>query len=246
MNGVGAIPSRQEVPHPHSAFVDPTGDFLLSADLGADAIRIWKIEKATGKLTECPVAKTSPGTGPRHGAFWVPSAGASRVRRAEGTVLFVANELSNSLSGWAVTYPSGGCLTLALKQTLTPYANNATAPRGTKVGEVKVKGNFVYTSNRNDKKFGAQADSITQFTISSSGSISFTEMTSSYGWYPRTFDINQAGDYVAIGDQTTANVAIVKRDVVTGKLTGQVANLRIGSAGSAENEDGVSAVVWAE
>ena len=246
MNGVGAVPSRQEVPHPHSAFVDPTGDFLLSADLGADTIRIWKIEKATGKLTDCPVVKTSAGTGPRHGAFWVPSAGSSRVRRAEGTVLFVANELSNSLSGWAVTYPSGGCLTLTLKQTLTPYANNAAAPKGTKVGEVKVKGNFVYTSNRNDKKFGAQADSITQFTISSSGSISFTELTSSYGWYPRTFDINQAGDYVAIGDQTTANVAIVKRDVVTGKLTGQVANLRIGSAGSAENEDGVSAVVWAE
>ncbi|KAF2792587.1 putative isomerase YbhE [Melanomma pulvis-pyrius CBS 109.77] len=246
MNGVGAVPSRQEAPHPHGAMVDPTGEFLIVTDLGADTIRIYKIEKATGKLTDCPSAKPPAGTGPRHSAFWVPSAGSSRIRRAEGTMLFVANELSNTVSAWSVTYPSGGCLTLALKQTLSPYANNAAAPRGTKVGEVRVKDNFVYTSNRNDKKFGAQADSITQYTISSSGSITFTENTSSYSWYPRTFDINKAGDYVAIGGQTTANVAIVKRDVVTGKLTGQVANLRIGSAGSAENEDGVSAVVWAE
>ena len=161
-------------------------------------------------------------------------------------MLFIANELNNSVSGWSVSYPSGGCLTLTLKQTITPYANGATAPQGTKVGEIRVKDNFLYSSNRNDKKFGSQADSITQYTISSSGTLTFTELTSSYGWYPRTFEINKAGDFVAIGDQTTANVAIVKRDPATGKLTGQVANLRIGSAGTAENEDGVSAVVWAE
>lgn len=209
-----------------------------------DAIHIYKIDKTSGQLQACPDAKASAGSGPRHGAFWVPSG--SRVRRqAAGTVFFVANELSNSLSGWSVSYPSGGCLTLSMKETLTPYQGNATAPRGTKVGEVRVKGNFVYTSNRNDKKFSPN-DSITQYTISSNGSIAWTEMTSSYGTYPRTFDINKAGDFVAIGDQTSANVAIVKRDPTTGKLTGQAASLRIGSTGTPENEDGISAVVWAE
>lgn len=252
MSGRGANPSRQDAPHPHHAFVDPTGDFMIIPDLGADIIRIYKIDKTSGQLTECPGAKPRPGTGPRHGAFWVPSgAKSSRIRRgnaaaADGTVLFIANELSNTISGWGVTYPaSGGCMTLSLKDTLTPYSGNATAPQGTKVGEVHVKDNFVYTSNRNDKKFRPN-DSITQYTISSTGSITFTENTSSFGTYPRTFDINKAGDYVAIGDQTTANVAIVKRDTTTGKLTGQAATLRIGTAGTPENEDGVSAVVWAE
>lgn len=236
--------SRQDAPHPHHAYVDPTGDYLLVNDLGADLIRINKIDKTSGKLTECPPGKPPPGTGPRHGVFWSPST--SRVRRAaEGTTLFTANELTNSVHRWSVSYPSGGCLTLSLKQALTPYQGNSTATQGTKVGEIKVKGNYLYTTNRNDKKFSGN-DSLTQFTIASDGALSWTATTSSYGTYPRTFDINKAGDYVAIGDQTTANVAIVKRDTATGKLGDRVADLRIGSTGIPENEDGVSAVVWAE
>jgi 6-phosphogluconolactonase (cycloisomerase 2 family) len=136
-------------------------------------------------------------------------------------------------------------MSLTLKQTLTPYQGNTTAPAGTKVGEIKVKGNFVYTTNRNDKKFRPN-DSLTQYTISSTGSLTWTAITSSHGTYPRTFDINKAGTFVAIGDQTTSNVAIVPRDPVTGKLGERVADLRIGATGIPENEDGLSAVVWAE
>ncbi|KAF2872080.1 6-phosphogluconolactonase [Massariosphaeria phaeospora] len=248
MAAPGPNRGRQDAPHPHHVFVDPTGDFLLVPDLGADIIRIYQIEKTSGQLKECPGATTPPGTGPRHGTFWSPTGAntSSRIRRgADSTMLFVANELANSVAGWSVSYLASGCLTLALKQTLTPYQGNSTAARGTKIGEIKVKDNFLYTTNRNDKKF-APNDSVTQFTISSAGSLSWTDTTSSYGTYPRTLDINKAGDFVAIGDQTSANVAIVKRDPATGKLTGQAANLRIGTTGTPENEDGVSAVVWAE
>lgn len=245
MNGKGTIPSRQDAPHPHHVFVDPTGDYLLAPDLGADLIRINKINKSTGQLTECPSAKPPGGTGPRHGVFWAPSNTSSRVRRADSSSLFVANELSNSVSRWAVSYPSGGCLTLTLKQTLTPYQGNTTAVRGTKVGEIRAKDNFLYITNRNDKKFSPN-DSVTQYTLGADGTMTFTENTSVYGTYPRTFDINKAGDFVAFGDQTTANVAIVARDTKTGRLGPQVANLRIGSTGIPENEDGLSAVVWAE
>jgi 6-phosphogluconolactonase (cycloisomerase 2 family) len=246
MNGRGTIPSRQDAPHPHHVFVDPTGDFLLAPDLGADLIRINKIDKTSGQLTECPSAKPAPGTGPRHGVFWSPSSPTSRVRRgAEGTTLFVANELSNTVTRWAVSYPSGGCLTLTLAQTLTPYQGNSSAVTGTKVGEIHVKDNYLYATNRNDKKFSGN-DSVTQYTISSDGTIAYTDNTSTYGTYARTFDINKAGDYVAFGDQTTANIAIVARNVATGKLGAHVADLRIGTVGTPENEDGVSAVVWAE
>src|SRR4051794_5249272 len=100
--GKSVNPSRQEAPHPHHAFVDPTGDFIIVPDLGADLIRIHKINKQTGALTDCTPAKPVPGTGPRHGVFWSPYNKSSRVRRAEGTTLFIANELSNSVSSWAV------------------------------------------------------------------------------------------------------------------------------------------------
>ncbi|CAI6340402.1 unnamed protein product [Periconia digitata] len=240
--------SRQDVPHPHHAFTDPTGAFLLVPDLGADLIRIFSIEKNSGKLTECGGGKAPAGAGPRHGTFWSPAGSTSRARRAASNqMLFVANELGNSISGYAVSYPSGGgCLALALKQTLNPYQNDGAAPKGTKVAEVKTKDNFVYIANRNDKKYGAQEDSITQYTIATDGTLTWTDVTSARSWYPRTFDINKAGDYVAIGGQTTANVAIVKRDTTTGKLGALVANLRIGATGTPENEDGVSAVVWDE
>jgi 6-phosphogluconolactonase (cycloisomerase 2 family) len=237
MSGPGKVPSRQDAPHPHHVFTDPTGDYLIVPDLGADLIRINRVDHTSGKLTECGAAKPVPGTGPRHGAFWGST---------QSTTLFIANELSNSVSGWKVNYPSssGGCLTLSLKDTLTPYQGNTTAPSGTKVGEIHIKDNFVYISNRNDKKFSGN-DSMTQYTIASDGRITWTDNTSSYGTYPRTFDINKAGDYVAVGDQTTSNVAIVQRDTKTGQLGKLIASLRIGTAGTPENENGLSAVVWA-
>lgn len=51
---------------------------------------------------------------------------------------------------------------------------------------------------------------------------------------------------MAIGDQTTSNVAIVKRDVSTGQLGSVVASLRLDTAGTVGGEDGLSSIVWAE
>ncbi|KAI8937105.1 hypothetical protein NX059_006319 [Plenodomus lindquistii] len=244
MSSPGAVPSRQEAPHPHHVVVDPTGDFLIVPDLGADLLRIFKINKSSGQLTTCPAAKTLPGTGPRHAAFWTP--GKNRHRwAAKETALFVADELKNTVSRWSVSYPYGGCLTLDLKESLTPYQGNATAPPGASLGEIRVRGNFLYTSNRNDTKFSPN-DSMTQYTIGSNGSLTWTDNTSSHGTIPRTFDINKAGNYVAIGDQASANVAIVERDVASGKLGKLVADLRIGPVGTPGNPEGISAVVWAE
>ncbi|CAG8954272.1 hypothetical protein HYFRA_00005892 [Hymenoscyphus fraxineus] len=233
MNGPGKIPSRQDAPHPHQVLADPTGSFILSPDLGADQIRIYSIDKSTGKLTECPNFITAPGTGPRHGEF-------------DGKTLYVGNELANTVSAYAVSYPdNGGCLTLTLKQTLTTIANNKTLPSGSKVGEVHVKGRFLYVSNRRDLSFSPN-DSIASFSLDDAGLMKFLQITSSGGTYPRTFSINKAGDLVAIGDQTTANVVVVKRDVTTGLLGAQVASMRIGSTGTPENDNGLSAVLWDE
>ncbi|KAJ4982751.1 hypothetical protein SVAN01_11756 [Stagonosporopsis vannaccii] len=238
MSGPGKLPSRQEAAHPHHVFPDPTGDFLIVPDLGADLIRINRVDHSSGKLIECGAGRPAPGTGPRHGTFW---------GSGSNTTLFVANELSNSISGWKITYPStsSGCLQLTLRDTLTPYQGNLTASSGTKVGEIRVKDSFVYISNRNDRSFSGN-DSITQYDIDADGKLAWAANTNSFGTYPRTFDISKAGDYVAIGDQTTSNVAILARDRTTGRLGNLIASLRVGAAGTPENEDGLSAVVWAE
>lgn len=247
LDGPGADPDRQEAPHPHQVLVDPTGKFLLIIDLGSDSIHINKIDKKSGRLTKCPSAKTLYGAGPRHAAFWTPKCAKSRISHGKGAVLFVANELSNTVTGWSVSYPYGGCLKLSGKQIVTPYKGNSSAPEGASLGELRVRGNHLYTSNRGDQSF-APFDSLTHYTIAANGSISWRDLTSSYGLLPRSFEINKAGDYVAIGGQTSDNVAIVKRDAETGKLGSLVANLTVTGTSNlnSSNPTGLNTVIWAE
>jgi 6-phosphogluconolactonase (cycloisomerase 2 family) len=242
MSSPGPNTSRQTAPHPHSVITDPTGKYLLAPDLGADLVRIFSIDAASGELTACTPGQAGAGDGPRHGTWWAPKAGST-----DGQMLYTVNELGNSVSAWKVTYPASGCLTLTRTQTLSTYAAGKTAPAGSKAAEVHVWGNFLYAVNRNDKTFGAKQDSIVTYSIdTATGAIAFIEATNAYAWYPRTFAVNKAGTLVAVGGQTSSNVAIIQRDTTTGRLGGLAANLAIATPGTDGGEDGLSAVIWDE
>jgi 6-phosphogluconolactonase (cycloisomerase 2 family) len=242
MAASGPNKARQDKPHPHSVITDPTGKYLLSPDLGADLVRIFSIDATSGKLTGCGTGTAGPGDGPRHGTWWAPKAGST-----DGQMLYTVNELSNSVSAWKVAYGSGGCLTLTKTQTLSTYAAGKSAPAGSKAAEVHVSGNFLYAVNRNDKSFGAKEDSIVTYSIdAATGAIAFVEATNAHAWYPRTFAINKAGTLVAVGGQTSSNVAIIARTPATGKLGDLVANLAVATPGTDGGEDGLSAVIWDE
>jgi len=213
-------------------------------DLGGDAIHIFQTNAATGALTACPDAKTAAGDGPRHGAWWAPTAGSTA-----GQMLYTVNELGNSVSAWQVSYPSGsGCLTLTKTQTLSVFAPGTSAPsrsQPVKAAEVHVAGNYLYAAVRNDQLFGTQQDSLVRYNIdSSTGAISYAEAVNSHSWYPRTFSINKAGTLIAMGGQTSSNVAILSRDPSTGKVGGLLASLAVGQKGTDGGEDGLSSVVW--
>ncbi|KAG4222697.1 hypothetical protein PC116_g28829 [Phytophthora cactorum] len=234
--------SRQNAPHPHAAQLDPTGKFLIVPDLGADLIRVFSIDAKTGDLTACEPGVAGAGDGPRHGAWWAPESGSTAGQR-----LYTVKELGNSVSAWTVSYPDGGCLSLEKTQTLSTYAEGSAAPNGSKAAEVHVSGNFLYAANRADETFGPQNDSLVTYSIDpSSGDIKFVEATPAHAWFPRTFSINKAGDLVAVGGQTSSNVAIIARDPKTGKLGDLVANLPIATPGTPQQEDGLSVVVWVE
>lgn len=240
MSGTGPVASRQDEPHPHSVTPDPTGKFIIAPDLGADLIRIFSIDAATGYLKTCPAAVASPGDGPRHGAFWISPSGA--------TTLYVANELGNSVAAWDVTYPSaGGCLGLQQTQALSAYPQGHLAPNGSKSAEIQVAGDFVYLSNRNDQTFGTKQDSAATYSIDpATGNLTFVDLTNTYGYYPRSFSINKAGDMVAFAGQTTSTLAIVARDTATGRLGPLIAKIPVGTPGTFNQEDGLSGVVWNE
>jgi 6-phosphogluconolactonase (cycloisomerase 2 family) len=232
---------RQDVPHPHEVHLDPTGKFILVPDLGADLVRVFKIDATDGKLTACSEGKADPGDGPRHIKFWKSANGLQKA--------YVLNELGNSVSAWDVTYPSNdsGCLSLKKTQTLSTYAPGKKGGPTTKAAEIRVVGNFLYASNRADQTFGSQQDSIAIYTIDpATGAIAWLEAANSYSYYPRTFQFNKEGTLVAVGGQTSSNVAIIARDPATGKLGKLVANIQVGQKGRAGEEDGLSAVVWVE
>lgn len=239
MSGPGPIPSRQDKPHPHSVNLDPTGQFIVAPDLGADLLRVFVANSVTGDLTACPAAAAAPGDGPRHAAFWISPTGATK--------LFVVNELANSVSAWDVTSPPQGCLEIIKTQVLSTYPAGQVAPTGSKPAEVHIAGNNMYVSNRNDQTFGPQQDSAATYNIDpATGNLTFVELTNTFTFFPRTFAINKAGDMVAWGGQTSSNVAVVARDTATGRLGPLIANLPVGTPGTFNQDDGLSSVVWNE
>ena len=237
-------------PHPHEALLDPTGKFILVPDLGADKIHIFAINAASGHLDACPDAVADPGDGPRHAAFWSPT---GNTMSAAGLKLFVLNEIGNAVSGWSVTY-GGGCLSLSKTQRISTFADGkgppATAYNGDlfppKAAELRIVDNFLYAANRNDKLFGDMTDSLAMYTLDTSGALTFVEATSAHAFYPRSFSINKAGTYVAVGGQTSSSVSIIARDTKTGKLGALVAYAQLGAPGTYTNEDGLSSVIWVE
>ncbi|CAI4212888.1 unnamed protein product [Parascedosporium putredinis] len=135
-------------------------------------------------------------------------------------VLYTVNELGNSVTSWSVAYPAaGGCLTLTRGKTIATLPAGKNPPAGSKASEIRVRDNFIYASNRFDKSFGQNEDSIATYEIDpATGEFSFT----------------------------SSNVAIVERDPATGRLGGLLANLVVGRPGAEMNEDGLSAVIWNE
>lgn len=224
MSGSGPDPSRQDAPHPHSTITDPTGKYMIVPDLGADLIRIFSIDSSSGKLTACTSAQTGAGDGPRHGTWWNPNG--LDADSTDGLMLYTVNELASSVTAWAVSYPSSssGCLTLSKQQTLSTYESGSTpsspssSGQPVKAAEVHIRDNFLYAANRNDQTFGSEQDSMATYNISSTGVLDFVEATNAHAWYPRTFSINKAGTLVAVGGQTSSNVAIIARDPETGRL----------------------------
>ncbi|GAA6025688.1 hypothetical protein JCM11491_005223 [Sporobolomyces phaffii] len=86
---------RQQQDHPHGAHVDPHHLVVVVPDLGTDDLRVLGI-KPDGTLEEFmdPI-ELAPGSGPRHVLF-----------STSGERLYVMNELDNSVTTFAVEYPS--------------------------------------------------------------------------------------------------------------------------------------------
>ncbi|KXX73474.1 hypothetical protein MMYC01_210551 [Madurella mycetomatis] len=219
----------QEQARPHQAVLDPTGEFLVFPDLGADLLRVFKVDKETLQYTESTLLEFDRGTGPRHAAFFT---GDSK------TFLYVINELQNSVTGFAVTYNEDETLSFDQVYNATTHGGTDPVPEGTSAAEITVApgSNFITLSSRFERNLEftvangttVPSDPLITFSIDpETGALTHVQTAPAGGINPRHFSFNKDGTRVAVGLQSDGRVVILERDTETGEIGGAVAEVDI-------------------
>jgi len=233
----GPNAARQDSPHPHEAITDPTGQYVLVPDLGADFVRVYGINFENLTLTELAPLQAPPGSGPRHAAFYNPYNVASE---GATTFLHLATELGATIISYSVTYiPNGGGLKFSQVAEVSALwllrNDRINAPAGVLVSP---DNRFLIVSNRNSTLFSLPnpdttnstqipSDALTTFELQQDGSLIFVQAWPSGGLYPRQFSINPSGTLLAVGNQLSANVALLSRNPATGLIGEPLAKIPV-------------------
>jgi 6-phosphogluconolactonase len=197
--GSGPNHERQEKAHAHSIRFDPSGRFILAADLGLDQVLIYRMDPQAGKLTLHNQVAMEPGAGPRHFDF-----------HANGRFLYVVNELANSIVA---------CIWDAQTGTITPFQSLPTLPADfsgeSTVADVHIhpNGNYVYVSNRGHNSLAAYA------IDPAIGSLTHVGQISTGGEWPRNFAFDPSGRFLLAANQFSDNVVSFSVDAENGLLT---------------------------
>ncbi|KAL2023392.1 hypothetical protein VTK56DRAFT_2749 [Thermocarpiscus australiensis] len=224
------LPNPQEQARPHEAILDPTGNYLVFPDLGADLLRVFKVDKATLKYTELKAHELARGTGPRHGVF---------LTTPTKTFLYVVNELSNSLTGFAVTYSyNGQGLSFTQVYNATSHGDTNPVPSGSAAAEIALSPDhrFLTVSSRNEASMQftlangttVPSDPLITFSINTrTGALTRIQTAPAGGIGPRHFSLNADGTLVASALQSDGRVVVFERDTATGLIGKAVAEANV-------------------
>jgi 6-phosphogluconolactonase len=191
---------RQEAPHAHSINLDPANRFAFVADLGLDAVVVYRFnaENCTLANNDTPSAAVSPGAGPRHFAF-----------HPNGKLAYVINELHNTVTGFRYDAEKG---TLAKIQTITTLPKDFTGTSYTAEVVVHPSGKFLYGSNRGH-------NSIAVFSVNAdSGELTAAGHQAEDIKEPRNFNIDPSGKFCLVANQNADNIVVFAIDATTGAL----------------------------
>lgn len=241
LDGPGTNPERQDSPHAHEVFTDPTGQFLLVPDLGADLVRMFCYDPETLVLSPVAPLRVPAGSGPRHGVFYTPSGFPGGP-----TYFYLVSELAATVTGYAVTYLANntGLEFKEMSSVGTSFLYNIPSQGAPAEIAISPDNRFLVISNRNTTAFtlplngGIPSDSLSTWALKDDGSFAFHQLWPTGGEYPRHFSMNAVGNLVAVGLQTDQAVVILERDVQSGLIGEPVARIAIGG--------NVTTVVWDE
>lgn len=119
----------QNIPHPHEAILDPTGQYVLVPDLGADLVRVFAINQESYQLTPVTPLNVAVGSGPRHARFLVTK---------DKTYFFVLAELGNIVTTYEVHYGRNKTLSFTEVFSVGTHGPDSTVPVGAAAAEIHI------------------------------------------------------------------------------------------------------------
>jgi 6-phosphogluconolactonase len=196
--GSGPDKTRQEGPHAHSIWVDPTNQFALACDLGLDKVIVYRLDLANGKLAAYSEGIVHPGAGPRHLDF-----------HPDGRHIYVINELDATISAFTWDGDHGR---LDEIQSISTLPEGVTGPKSCADVHIHPSGKFVYGSNRGH-------DSIAIFAVDeTTGKLTLIGHESTQGKTPRNFAIDPTNQYLLAANQDSSDIVTFRIDSQSGRL----------------------------
>ncbi len=186
--------------HAHMIQADPTGRFVLHADLALDKIFIWKFDEKQGVLTpnDPPFVSLPPGDGPRHFHF-----------HPNGRWFYSIQEEGSTIVLFDYDAEAGR---LTERQTISTLPPGFVGSNFCSEILVSADGKHVYAGNR-------LHDSIGIFAVGPNGHLTLQADRWTRGDYPRSFNFDPTGRFLYCCNQRADHVAVFQVDGSTGGLT---------------------------
>ncbi len=205
---VGSGPHRrQDSAHAHAAVLDPSGQFVLSPDLGADKVFIYKLPENDGGLQAASRAEvtTPAGTGPRHLVF-----------HPNGKFCYLVFELTAQVQVYSWNAQIGELIPIEIQNTLSEGFEGFKS-----VSELAISkdGRFLYVTNRGENHL------IVYNVSEQTGAISEIQRVSVGGKLPWHFAMNKSEEWLLIANFKSNSVTAFRRDDETGlveRMSGEI------------------------
>jgi len=195
-------PERQMSAHVHSTVSSPDGRHVLSNDLGADRIFVYRFDPKANPDLPLIAAKPAsiqlpPGSGPRHLLF-----------SADGKHAWLTMEMSAQVA--VFDYRDGQ---LEQTQMIDLAAGQPVSDKAAAALHASADGKFLYVSNR------GTANQVLVFAIEpETGHLKELQRRSVEGDHPREFSLDPSGRFLLIANQKSNQIVVVERDAKTGLL----------------------------
>ncbi|KAF5636251.1 uncharacterized protein FTJAE_6148 [Fusarium tjaetaba] len=242
----------QEIANPHAAIFSPCGNIMAVPDRGADRVYIYQVHDAK-HVEQIRTITLLPGTGPRHIVF-------SQVSK-EKTLMFLVSELDNTVNVFSLGNDSAGHygrhpdlnetlrITHLQRASTLDDSSKRTKPNNVDLAsELSVSHDkrFLYVCNRNTESVD-KVDTIAVYSLNgySKKPLQFLGLNSTYGKIPRHFSLSSdpRNQFLAVANQVTNDLFILKRDFKTGFLDGVVGNYSFGKL-DLTTRIGPMVVIW--